>query len=109
MNKLLELIVRKLPYANIVVREVSVEVRGGVARFIATGEEIPVEHLARQKSVRDGLYTASEATCGGACAIGKPAPKCVAAGSYSKQKCSVLYLEQPNEISLEVYRLIHAA
>jgi len=105
MDKLLELITRELPFANIFVREVSVEVMYGVARFISTGEEIPIAHLARQTSVLDGLYVTSEATCNGACSIGKPSPKCVAAGSYSKQKCSVIYLEPPNEISLEVYRL----
>jgi len=88
-----------------------------------TGDVIPAEHLAYQDANKeDGLYSLTEATCGGSmicgldhmgsviyaedteenrekyqCRVGRPAPQCI---SYIKAKCGVYFLDKVKDSSI---------
>ena len=71
----------------------AITVKDGVATDHMKREPIPVEHLAYRRVPSDGIYTASEATCGGKCSIGKPKKSCIGK-CYSPDKCSVYFLKE---------------
>lgn len=81
---------------------IAVSVKNGKA-FNETNEKlIPLKNIAYQKEHKDGVYLATEATCGGKCSIGKPAQKCLNNGIYNENKCSVYNFEDINNSNINV-------
>ena len=74
--------------------------------FVETLNNDKITSLAWQKEPRKGFKTyenyigylveISYATCGGVCEIGIPKKKCVKDGSYSPNKCAVVFLHELN-------------
>ncbi len=79
---------------------IAVEVKDGQAIDHTNNKLLLVEHLAYQQVPPDGVYYATEATCGGGnksgCSIGSPQPECIGS-CYSPQKCAVYYLTKVDE------------
>lgn len=71
-----------------------ISVKDGIIRNHDTGEIIDEQLMGYQRTPSDGYYTSSEATCGGACEVGKPKQSCIERGCYSKQKCSVYFADK---------------
>ena len=64
-----------------------------------------IKHLAYDGKhyPEDGVIRKlSEATCDGSCEVGKPLPKCVNGGAYSKPKCAVVMLEVVELSSVQI-------
>jgi hypothetical protein len=84
-----------------------IEVKQGTPCFLSTGKEIPAECVYyRTDALPDGLYKASENTCGGpeesACTVGYPAEKCVTSGVYSPGKCARYIFYPIDDVTLHV-------
>lgn len=73
----------------------AVEVKDGVVINHTDKNLIPVQHIEYQRPPRDGIYYATEATCGGGsksgCSVGSPQKECIGT-CYSPQKCAVYSL-----------------
>jgi hypothetical protein len=74
-----------------------VTVKDGEAFNETTSEMIPLKDVMYQSLPLDGVYLATEATCGGSCSVGIPAPKCVKKGIYSSTKCAVYSLSKTKD------------
>lgn len=84
-----------------------VEVKNGICSKVLNGDIIPQDHLAKHhKTPIDGLYIASEYTCGGGgdkhtCLIGKPATGCQ---SFGPSNCGKYCLTLVNRSAI-TYRV----
>lgn len=81
-----------------------IEVSGGVAKKIGTGEEISAELFLYHKVPEDGIYKVLEYTCGGqgGCKIGCPAKECLETGIYNSEKCAVYSVTHARNISIQI-------
>lgn len=74
---------------------IAVSVKDGVITDETNGIVISLDHVMYQRAPRDGIYYATEATCGGGnkggCSIGKPQKACIGK-CYIKTKCAVYSL-----------------
>ena len=75
---------------------IAVQVEGGEIKDITNDKLIPVKDIMYQKAPKDGIYYATEATCGGGtksgCSVGNPQKECMDS-CYSPQKCAVYSID----------------